>query len=196
MLKWNTQECSIVVNPNRIIIYNLQYYNRPKVGIFRPHIHAIILQAGLQIDLVNSYSKGGSITTTFYKISTLLDVLDRSDNFFAPRLLCSSETRKIEDRVLLWSVFPITHFRVECLSRCLVCMACRQSASNNWKVAHQVRMQSSTLQHLQLIILSSKNDQFTMYSVKNHPAYNLKQLIALFRMKFDLSNHSETNLLL
>ena len=69
---------------------------------------------GLQIDQVNSYSKGGFITITFYKISTLLDFLGRSSNFFAPRLSCISETRKIEDSVFLFAVLQKIHFHVEC----------------------------------------------------------------------------------
>ena len=69
-------------------------------------------QAGLQIDLVNSYSKGGFITTTFYKISTLLGILGRTSNFFAPRLLRISETRKIENSVFLFAVLQKIHFDV------------------------------------------------------------------------------------
>ena len=53
---------------------------------------------------MNSYSKGGFITITFYKISTLLDILGRSSNFFAPRLSCISGTREIEDSVFLFAV--------------------------------------------------------------------------------------------
>ena len=80
--------------------------NRPKVGIFRTvHVRTTILmdlyRRGLQIDDMNLCSKGGSITTTSHKFSTLLDILGNSSSLFASRLLCISKTRKIEVSNLL-----------------------------------------------------------------------------------------------
>ena len=43
----------------------------------------VVPQAGLQIDVENLHSKLPSLTTTYHKISTLLDGLGESSNFFA-----------------------------------------------------------------------------------------------------------------
>ena len=80
----------------------------------------VLCWGGLQIDMENLYSKMPFLTTTYHKISTLLDGLGESGNFFALWTLCISERKKIEAAVFLFFVLPKFHFHVECLLESVV----------------------------------------------------------------------------
>ena len=153
----------------------------------------VLSHAGLQIDEENLYSKLPFLTTTYLIISTLLDILGESGNFFALWTLCISERKKIEAAVFLFSVLPKFQFHVECPSGSIVYRTwrCPKRARSIKCLLIRYDFEVSSLQPLQFIISWSKYDHFTMHPLKNHSTITLKKLIAFSKTKFDHHNRSK-----
>ena len=158
----------------------------------------VLSHAGLQIDEENLYSKLPFLTTTYLIISTLLDILGESGNFFALWTLCISERKKIEAAVFLFSVLPKFQFHVECPSESIVYRTWQRPKRARSIECLLIRYGSevSSLQPLQFIISWSKYDHFTMHPLKDHSTITLKKLIAPSKTKFGHQNHSKMCLLL
>ena len=152
----------------------------------------VLSHAGLQIYEENLYSKLPFLTTTYLIISTLLDILGESGNFFALWTLCISE-RKIETAVFLFSVLPKFQFHVECPSGSIVYRAwrCPKWARSIKCLLIRYDFEVSSLQPIQFIISWSKYHHFTMHPLKNHSTITLKKLIAFSKTKFDHHNRSK-----
>ena len=152
----------------------------------------VVPQAGLQIDVENLHSKLPSLTTTYHKISTLLDGLGESSNFFALWTLCISERKKIEAAVFLFSVLPKFQFHVDCLSGNAVYMAWqgpkRSKIIENLLARFDFRVPS--VEPRQFFTSLLKNDQFSLHQQKNHFFTAQQKLIACLKMEFNHLNHS------
>ena len=153
-----------------------------------------VSQAGHQIDKENLHSKLPFFTTTYLQISTLLDILGKCGNFFALWTLCTSEGKKIDAAVFMFFVLPKFHFHAECRPGGVVNMTWQSPKQAEIIELLLIRCKCKVLLHqpLQLFILWSKNDRFLMHPLKNHPVNTLKQMIALFKIKFDLSYRSSS----